>query len=178
MKKLFINGRWVYWVAGTGLLGIGIFVIVNNHNTQKIYDQIKKNLKNEDDGLPNGSKGNYEDLYQWGPLANPGKATQAAAKAGQIATISIGTPAKPGKARIYAKNIYDSISRVEALSNPDKIVDTFRLLKNKADVAKLAEAWSIMYGGSSLLTMLKDVLNPTIGKNRLPELYEIMSRLS
>ena len=28
------------------------------------------------------------------------------------------------------------------------------------------------------LNLANDVLNPTIGKNRLPELYEIMSRLS
>jgi phage-related minor tail protein len=88
----------------------------------------------------------------------------------------VGTPQNPGKARILAKQIADKVSKLDALTDQDGIVDVFRNLKLAVDVAKLADAYRMMYGGN-LGTSLKGWLNPTVGKNRLPDLYEVLKRL-
>lgn len=175
MNKLFSNGRWVYWVAGAGIVTLGVVVVYNRRHTQDVYDQIKKNLQSSDANLEvGGSAGNFKDLDVWPPLANPTKFIQN--YKGPAATISVGTKENQGKARILAKQIADKVSRLDAMTDQDGIVDVFRNLKLRIDVAKLADAYKTMYGGN-LGTALKGWLNPTVGKNRLPELYEVLKRL-
>lgn len=174
MKKLFINGRWVYWVAGAGLITIGVVVVYNRKRTAKIYDDIKAKLASTDASLESGPSGNFKDLDTWAPLANPAKFIQN--YKGPAPTISVGTAQNPGKARILAKQIADKVSKLDALTDQDGIVDVFRNLKLAVDVAKLADAYRMMYGGN-LGTSLKGWLNPTVGKNRLPDLYEVLKRL-
>lgn len=134
-------------------IGLAVAVSVNKKNSKKLLDDWLAYLTNpsSNDVLEGGGElGTSDDLYSsdiWNPRIYMAK------KGISNPTIDIATAKK------YAQQIYDSKGLGLLPDNERQVITIFQKMRNRTDVAKLADAFPLIAKGESLYPYLQSFMN-------------------
>jgi len=134
-KTNLFSTRNVLIGSGISLLLLAVWVIWYRNKRQELFNAILTEIRTPADTLKSGITGTIDDLWSadfWEPayISKPGHSH---------ASIDIAT-AKRLNERIYAAKGFGILPDKE-----DDVIAVFQGLKNRTDIAKLADAWRMVY---------------------------------